>query len=77
MKFSDRLYDTLKWICLIAIPALSVLLSTVLPALGVDGGLVKTIVLVVSAVGTFAGTLIGISTASYNAQQNLKVGGSE
>lgn len=77
MKFSDRMYDTLKWICLIAIPALSVLLSTVLPALGVDGGLVKTIVLVISAVGTFAGTLIGISTASYNTQQNLKVGGSE
>ena len=76
MKFSDRMYDTLKWICLIAIPALSVLLSTILPALGVDGGLV-TIVLVISAVGTFAGTLIGISTASYNAQQNLKVGGSE
>ena len=77
MKFSDRMYDTLKWICLIAIPALSVLLSTILPALGVDGGLVKTIVLVISAVGTFAGTLIGISTASYKAQQNLKVGGSE
>ena len=77
MKFSDRMYDTLKWICLIAIPALSVLLSTILPALGVDGGLVKTIVLVISAVGTFAGTLTGISTASYNAQQNLKVGGSE
>lgn len=77
MKFSDKMYDTLKWICLIAIPALSVLLSTILPALGVDGGLVKTIVLVISAVGTFTGTLIGISTASYNAQQNLRVGGSE
>ena len=77
MKFSDRMYDTLKWICLIAIPALSVLLSTILPVLGVDGGLVITIVLVIYAVGTLAGTLIGTSTASYNAQQNLKVGGSE
>lgn len=80
MKFSDKLYDILKWVCLIAIPALVVLLSAVLPVLGVEAGMVKNITLIISAVGAFVGTLIGISTTAYNAQQTdewLKVGGTD
>lgn len=65
MKFPDKVYDILKWICLIAIPALTVLLSTVLPAVGVDAEIAKTVVIVISAVGTFLGALIGVSTVAY------------
>lgn len=69
MEFSNKLYDILKWLCLIFFPALCVLLSTLLPALGVDGETVKTIVLIVSAVATFIGTLIGVSTAAYRTHE--------
>lgn len=78
MKFSDKMYDTLKWLCLIAIPALCVLVATVLPAVGVDPQLVKIITVVLSAVGAFIGTLIGVSTVAYNAEQvDFKVGGTD
>ena len=78
MKFSDKTYDFLKWLCLIAIPALVVLLATVLPALGVDPEIVKVITITISAIGVFIGTLIGVSTVAYKAEQNeIKVGGTE
>lgn len=69
MKFSDKAYDVLKWVCLIAVPALVVLLTTVLPAVGVDAEIVKTVTIVMSAVATFLGTLIGVSTVAHNAEK--------
>jgi len=69
MKFSDKAYDVLKWVCLIAVPALVVLLSTVMPALGVEAEIAKTITIVISAIGTFLGTLIGVSTVAYKAEK--------
>ncbi len=81
MRFPNKLYDALKWICLIFLPAVGVLLATVLPACGVDGATVKTICIVLGAIETFIGALIGVSTAAYKAEQNgiktVKVGGSE
>lgn len=78
MRFPDKVYDTLKWLCLIAIPALVVLLATVLPAFGIDPETVKVITITISAIGVFIGTLIGVSTAAYKAEQSeFKVGGSE
>ena len=81
MRFPNKLYDALKWICLIFLPAVGVLLATVLPAVGVDGATVKTICIVLGAIETFIGALIGVSTAAYKAEQNgietVKVGGSE
>ena len=70
MKFPDGMYDVLKWVCLIAVPALTVLLSTVLPAVGVDAEIVKTVTIVTSSVGAFLGTLIGVSTVAYNAEKS-------
>lgn len=70
MKFPDKLYDVLKWICLIFLPAVGVLLSTVLPAVGVDPELVKTIGIILAAVATFLGTLIGVSTVAYKVEEN-------
>lgn len=66
MKFSNRIYDILKWIAIIAIPALVTFLSVVLGVLDVDAKTVNIIVTIISAVGTLIGTLIGVSTANYN-----------
>ncbi len=80
MRFPDKLYDALKWICLIFLPALGVLLATVLPAVGVDPSVVKVICVVLGAIETFIGALIGVSTAAYKAEQaqlDEKVGGTE
>lgn len=81
MRFPNKLYDALKWICLIFLPAVGVLLATVLPACGVEPETVRVIVLVLGAIETFIGALIGVSTAAYKAEQNgietVKVGGSE
>lgn len=66
MKLSDKLYTFLKWLCLIALPAISVFMLTILPVLGVQENTVTIVVTVISAVGTLIGSLIGVSTHTYN-----------
>ena len=60
---TNKTYDILKWVCLIALPAVAALIA----ALGDIWGLpnVSNIVLTINAVGVFLGALIGISTAAY------------
>lgn len=64
MKLNDKLYDFLKWLALIFLPALAILVSVVLPAWNVGTDLVKPIVITLNAVGVFIGALIGISQAT-------------
>ena len=69
MKLNNRTYDILKWICVIALPALLTFLATVLPLLGVPVELSQTIVAIGAAVDTLIGALIGVSTYSYNKEK--------
>lgn len=60
---NNKLYEVLKWIALIAIPALVVLVQTI-------GGVwgwpyLNEITTTISAVGVFLGALIGVSTYAY------------
>lgn len=66
MRLSDKTYNVLKWIAVIALPAVLTFLSTVLPLVGVSVELTGTIVSIGAAVDTLLGTLIGISTYNYN-----------
>ena len=59
MKIPDKLYNVLKWIAVICIPAIVTFLSVVLPALKVDAETVNTITTIISAVGVLIGALIG------------------
>lgn len=68
MRLPNGMYDILKWICLIFFPALCVLLAATLPVFGVSGDVVKCICVVITAIQTFIGSLIGISTTAYNAE---------
>ena len=64
MKISDRLYDVLKWVVLVVIPAL----ATCYVALSAIWGwpYADEIAKTAAAVCTLLGALLGISTAQYN-----------
>lgn len=66
MKFilNDRLYDILKWICLIALPACAVLYFTLAKIWGLPYG--AEITATINAIALFIGALIGVSQISIN-----------
>ena len=66
MRIPDSLYDVLKWVALICIPALVVFLSVVLGVLDVDPKTINIITTILTALATLIGSLIGISTKAYN-----------
>ena len=58
MKLNDRIYDVLKWVVMIVLPAVATLYAALAPVWGW--------VLTLNAVAAFAGAILGISTAQYN-----------
>ena len=65
MKFerSNKVYDVLKWLVLIVLPAWSGLYAALA---GVWGwGYVEQVTTTISAVALFIGALIGVSSANY------------
>lgn len=62
MKLPNNVYDVLKWACLIAVPALITLISTLGTIYGQD---MTTVTATIGAVATFVGALIGISNSNY------------
>ena len=69
MIFKDsRVYDVLKWIALIFLPAIATLWFTVAKIWGLP--YIAEITGTLVAVDTFIGALIGISNIQYNALKN-------
>lgn len=64
MKFSDKVYDVLKWICMIVLPACGTFYFAVAGIWNLPYA--EQIVGTIAAVTTLIGALIGISTANYN-----------
>ena len=64
MIFNDRVYQVLKWICLVCLPAI----ATLWFALGKIWGFpyLAEVEGTIVAIDTFLGALIGVSTISYN-----------
>lgn len=60
---NDKLYDVLKWIALIVLPAIGTLYSALSAIWGFPYG--EQIVSTIVAIDTFLGALIGISSISY------------
>lgn len=69
MKFPDKVYDVLKWVSLICIPAIVTFLSVVLGVLEVEPKTINIIVTIITAIGTLIGSLIKVSTSAYNKQK--------
>lgn len=64
MKMSNKVYDVLKWISLIVLPAIGTLYFALSGIWGLPYG--EEIVGTIVAIETFLGALLGISTAQYN-----------
>lgn len=63
---NNKVYEILKWIALIALPALATLVSVVLPLWNIcDESMTTAVVGTITAVSTFLGTLLGVSTMKY------------
>ncbi len=69
MKLPDKLYDVLKWITMIVIPAL----ATAYVGLASIWGwpYADEVAKTAAVVCTLLGALLGISTAQYNKDKNL------
>ena len=63
MKLSNRVYDVLKWIALYLLPALGTLYFALAGIWKFPYG--EEIVGTITALDTFLGVLLGISTAQY------------
>ena len=73
MKLPDNVYNILKWVTMICIPALT---TAYVGLSAVWGWPYATEIAKTSAVVcTLLGALLGISTATYNAEKNNKDGG--
>lgn len=66
MKLSNKVYDVLKWVALILLPAVGALYFGLSQIWGFPYG--EEIVGTISIIDTFLGALLGISTANYNKQ---------
>ena len=65
MKLNDRIYDVLKWVVMIVLPAVAALYAALAPVWGWPRP-PDDVVLTLNAVTAFAGAILGISTAQYN-----------
>lgn len=67
---SNKVYDILKWIALILLPAIGTLYFALAGIWGFPYG--EQIVGTITAVDTFLGVVLGISTARYNKRIDLE-----
>ena len=68
MRLSNKVYDILKWIAMYLLPALGTLYFAIASIWGLPYG--EQIVGTITAIDTFLGVILGISTAQYN--KNIK-----
>lgn len=67
---NNKSYEVLKWLTMIALPAISVFIGTVGAELGISDP--ETMVVILNAVTVLLGSLIGISTLNYNKEKDGK-----
>ena len=67
MKLSNNVYDILKWIALVVLPAVATLYGALAPTWGWPYA--EQIVYTITAVDTFLGALLGISNLQYKKDQ--------
>lgn len=66
MVLNSRLYDKMKWLGLIALPALGLFYSVIAPLWGLPYA--EPITKTLDALGVLIGTLIGISSKNFYSQ---------
>lgn len=63
MKIKDSVYDVLKWVSIICLPALATLVTVVFKVWGIPYG--DEIAQTITAVATFLGAVLMVSNATY------------
>lgn len=64
MKISNRMYDVLKWVAILFLPALAILIRTVFAIWQIPLG--DQISATIIALQVFLGAILGVSTLNYN-----------
>lgn len=64
MKLNDKIYDVLKWVALIVLPAIATLYTALAGIWGLPYA--QEIPATITAIDLFIGALLGVSTAQYN-----------
>lgn len=64
MKLPNNVYDVLKWVVMIALPAIAFFIGQVGGDIGIQN--VDTVVKVLNALATLMGALIGVSSYTHN-----------
>ena len=72
MKMTDKVYDVLKWVAQILLPAVATLYFAIAQIWGLPYG--EQIVGTITAIDAFLGALLGISTYQYNKDRNNDAG---
>lgn len=68
MKMSNKTYDVLKWIAMYLLPAIGTLYFAVASIWGLPYG--EQVVGTITAIDTFIGVILGISTSQYKKTNN-------
>lgn len=68
MKMSNKVYDVLKWVAMYLLPALGTLYFAIAGIWGLPYG--EQIVGTISAVDTFLGVILGISSVNYSKENS-------
>ena len=73
IQLNDRVYDVLKWVCLIVLPACATFYVAVADIWGL--GHIREVTATCVAVETFLGTILGVSTAQYRKGKEAECNG--
>jgi hypothetical protein len=68
MRMSNKVYNVLKWVCLIALPAFAVFYAVIAKIWGLPYE--AEIPATINAIAVLIGALIGISNKNYNKEEN-------
>ena len=64
MKLDNKVYDVLKWVALVVLPAIATLYTALASVWGLP--FAEEIPATITAIDLFIGALLGVSTAQYN-----------
>lgn len=70
VKLSNKIYDKLKWAALIFLPALGTLYFALAGIWNLPYG--EQVVGTITAIDTFLGTILGLSTMQYNKDNEVE-----
>ena len=65
---SNKVYDVLKWVALVFLPALTTLVGVILNTFNIE--CTDIVLTIMTAVATFMGAVLGISNINYKKKEN-------